>query len=183
MAWLDFDLPRRRLILVILVIAATLQGLTVWDYARESSERIVPFLNAREAKALGRNQRVGTLLIGIKGRFRSNPLLHADNLLGVGTGNCIWANYETIHYYFPVQFRDGVPRPPAEDFEEIAKLDGPNETFRRASTWGKLLASHHSEIDILMVWGHDPSLEAINARWFDPQAIFKNGPLRAYRHR
>jgi len=44
-------------------------------------------------------------------RFRSNPLLHADNLLGIGTGNIIWNNYETRYYYFPVQFRPEVARP------------------------------------------------------------------------
>jgi hypothetical protein len=162
-----------------LAMALVLQSLQVWDYALDADRRAGAIASASEA--VGRNQRVGTLLIGIRGRYRANPLMHADCLLGVGTGNVLWSNYETAHYYFPVQFRDDVPRPPAGEFEQIARLDGPGEGPARAERWGSLLADHHGSIDTLVVWGADPALDAINARWFGPHPIYQAGGVRILR--
>ena len=105
--------------------------MTVFDYARESAARVAPFLRARDE--IGRNRGIGTLLIDTNGRFRANPLLHADNLLGVGTGNVVWSNYETQHYYFPVQFREGLDRPAARTFEDVARMIEPGGRRRAAS--------------------------------------------------
>ena len=81
-----------------------MQSLFVWDYGRESTRTAGRLLAASDA--VGRGRREATVLIDILGRFRSNPVLHADCLLGVDTGNVIWADYETNYYYFPVQLRD-----------------------------------------------------------------------------
>ena len=75
----------------------------------------------KRVSEVGRSQRVAVVLVDVRGRFRANPLLHADCLLGVGTGNIIWGNYETNHYYFPVQLRDPGLCPPAALLEEIAE--------------------------------------------------------------
>jgi hypothetical protein len=180
---LEFDLSRRgaRLGTLVLLGAWALQSAQVWDYALDADARVGPLLRVREA--VGRRQRVGTLLIGIRGRYRANPLLHADSLLGVGTGNIVWSNYETTHYYFPVQFRADVPRPPAAQFERVALLDSPGEDALRAERWRQLIEAHHEEIDVLVVWGSDPRLDALNARWFDPEPVARWGQARVLRHR
>lgn len=180
---LDLSRAAGKLASGLLVAALLLQSLSVWDYARESDRRVSPFL--RVGPAIGRGQRVGTLLVNIRGKFRANPVLHADNLAGLGTtGHVVWSNYETAHYYFPVQVRPGLPHPPAEAFEAIAIRDAPADATARASAWKALLDAHHDEIDVLLVWGEpDPALSAENARWFDPRPVFADGPLRAFRHR
>ena len=181
--WLDFSArkPIAKLALGLLLAAVVIQSFTILDYSRESSERVGPFQRMRTR--IGRNHKIGTLLIGIKGRFRSNPLLHADNLLGIATGNVVWFNYETCHYYFPIQFRLDVDHPPACQFETIALMDNAKDADLRVRLWSELLEKHHAEIDVLLVWGDDPRLAEINARWFDPEPLDSDGPLRALRHR
>ena len=70
-----------------------------------------------------------------RGRFRTNPLLHAENWLGVDTGNIIWNNYETLHYYFPVQFRPGIERPHPGDLELVSIHEDPSDEMARLRDW------------------------------------------------
>jgi hypothetical protein len=164
-----------------LVVALTVQSALVWSYALESQRTAGTFWRAREV--VGQGQRVATLLLRLKlpGQPRANPLLHADCLLGLGTGNVIWSNYETRHYYFPVQFRAGLDRPDAGALEAIALEDDPRDASARPDHWERLLSRHHAAIDVLVAWGREPCLDAINARWFRP--IAEDGPLRILRHR
>jgi hypothetical protein len=108
-------------------------------------------------------------------------LLHADCLLGVGTGNVIWGNYETRHYYFPIQFRPGLDRPDAGVLEAIALEDDPRDAATRAAQWEALLARYHAAIDVLVVWGSDPRLDAIHAHWF--RRVADDGELQILRRR
>ena len=182
-ACIDFDASRRtgKIALGLLAAAFAIQTLTVFDYARESSQRAAPFARARTE--IGRGLRIGTLLIDTGGRFRANPLLHADALLGVGTGNVVWSNYETRYYYFPVQFREDLDRPSSETFEVIARMTDPKDAARRLRLWSALLDRHHSELDVLVLWGRNSELEAESARWFDRRPLVEEGRLRAWRHR
>jgi hypothetical protein len=162
-----------------LVVALAVQTAWVWDYALQSQQTAGVFWRARAR--VGRGQRVATLLAQVQGRSRANPLLHADNLLGLETGNVVWSNYETRYYYFPVQFRAGLDRPDSIELETIAIEDDPRDAVDRARRWEELLLRHHAAIDVLAVWGNDPRLDAISARWFVPAAA--EGPLRILRHR
>jgi hypothetical protein len=171
---------RTRVAVAALAIAAGLQVLFVWDYARRS-DRVVGSLLA-VAPEVGHGRRVGTLLLDLRQRFRANPLLHADNYLGVGTGNVVWSNYETDHYYFPVGVRPGVPHPPAEDFERVSIRDAPYARAERAALWSDLLARHAAQIDVLLVQGDDPEgLDPITDRDFTPVA--RRGAFRVLRRR
>ena len=183
--WLDFGTDRwsARVASVLPRLCALLvQSAFVWDYALTCRSTVGSLLKA--APAIGSDRRVGTLLVGIKGRFRANPILHADCLLGVGTANVIWNNYETAHYYFPVKLRPGLD-PPSRGlaFEQIALLDGPGEAAQRASRWADLLNEHDDAIDVILEWGAstDPRLDAINARGYEP--IFREGPARVWARR
>jgi hypothetical protein len=162
-----------------LLVALAVQSALVWDHALVSGHTAGTFWRARAV--VGHGQRVATLLVDLKGRSRSNPLLHADCLLGLGTGNVIWSNYETRHYYFPVQFRAEVDRPDAGELERISLQDDPRDAEVRAERWRRLLERHHKAIDVLVVWGSEPRLDATSAEWFRPAA--QEGPLRILRHR
>ncbi len=162
-----------------LVFAFAVQSAFVWDYAFSANRTAGVFLKA--VPEFGRGQRVATLLLQTRGKFRANPLWHADNLLGINTGNILWNNYETRHYYFPVQFKPGNDRPSADEMERIATLDQPQDAQKRIDAWTHLLQEHHASIDTLVVWGDAPAFDAINERWF--RAEPSQGKLRIFRHR
>ncbi|WP_435009694.1 hypothetical protein P12x_000943 [Tundrisphaera lichenicola] len=181
--WLDLGGSRKTgwVASACLGFALVVQSAFVWDYALGCRDRVGAFLKA--GPAIGPGQRVGTLLVGIKGRFRSNPMLHADCLLGVEPDRIIWNNYETAHYYFPVKVRAGIDHPPAPDFERVALLDGPSEAEERARTWERILNDHGPSIDVILEWATAPApeLDAINEREYQP--TFHEGPVRVWARR
>lgn len=168
-----------RLAGAVLVGALTVQSALVWEYALTCQDRVGGFVRAKEA--VGRGQRVATLLNHFRGRFRVNPLLHADCLLGLGTGNIIWSDYETRYYYFPVQFREGLERPQSNDLEVISITGDSKAADVRAREWEQLLEAHHGSIDVLLVWGTDAALDPISDRWFE--TVFEEGDTRVLRPR
>jgi hypothetical protein len=178
---LDLD-PRRwsvRACAAALLVALAIQSALVWDYALEAQRIAGTYWRARAT--VGNGQRVAALPVQLfpRRRTRANPLLHADCLLGVGTGNVIWGNYETRFYYFPIQFRADLDRPDAGTLEAIALRDDSRDASARAERWEQLLARYHGAIDVLVVWGRDPRIDAINARWFRP--VSDEGMLRILR--
>src|SRR5262249_30764980 len=120
-------------------------------------------------------------LVSTRSRFRANPLLHAANWLGVGNGNVIWNNYETQHYYFPVQFRHGIDRPFPGDLERISLLEDPRESRERGRAWAQLLAKNAESIDVVVVWKTDAALESITERWFE--RVDRRGDVQIFRRR
>ena len=173
---LDFKGWRQRAGGLLVIGALAIQILTVWDYARWSDRSAGAILQAGEA--LGRGWRVATLLNDIKSPFRSNPLLHADCALGVGTGNVIWADYETRFYYFPVQFRKGLDRPDALAFEKVALSDDPVE---RRRLWSALIDKYADVFDRVIVWRTEPAIDADNAQRFT--TIYNRLEVRILRRR
>lgn len=162
-----------------LAAALAVQSAVVWDYALTSRDRVGGFVQAR--KAIGRGERVATLLNHFRGRFRVNPLLHADCLIGLETDSIIWSDYETRYYYFPVQFREGLDRPLSRDLELMSITSDEPNTAERASDWEHLLEAHHDAIDALLVWGDDPHLDPITGRWFE--TAFREGKTRVLKPR
>lgn len=168
-----------RFIAATLVLALGLQTAVVWDYGLTSQRTAGAIVAARDA--VGTNQRVATLLVDINSRFRSNPLLHADNLLGIGTGNIVWNNYETRYYYFPVRVRPDVAHPTSIDFEQIAMTEGPTQANLRASWWQRIVDAHFDDIDAVVVWGSDPQLDAINGQRFE--TVYRKDNVRVLRRK
>jgi hypothetical protein len=178
---IDFKTGTRhgRLGLACLLIAGILQTLIVWDYAQYSDRTAGQFLRARNLA--GQNQRIATVLIGIRSRFRCNPLLHADGWLGVGTGNILWSNYEARYYYFPVQFRPGLHHPNPRRFEDLALRTDPRPTEYAIALWDEILTNHHGSIDRVVVWRRSPVLDMITERWYE--AAEEQGDLRVFTRR
>jgi hypothetical protein len=154
-----------RVAIAALLAALTVQSAIVWDYALYSDRTAGQIIRARNL--VGRNKKIATLLVTTRGRFRANPLLHAENWLGVDTGNVVWNNYETLHYYFPVQFRAGISRPHAGDLELVSLHEDPEEQEDRRRDWERILASHADSIDVILFWKRDERLEEITKRWFE----------------
>jgi hypothetical protein len=164
---LDIDLKRFSgwLIAGSLLVSLCLQTTLIWDHALYSERTAGQIIQA--ADRVGRHQRVATVLIGIKSRFRANPLLHADSWVGTLGDNILWSNYETRHYYFPVHFRPSLDRPDPFDFEKIALDTDPQAGLKARGLWERILTEHHGSIDKVLVWGSDPALDAITSRWCD----------------
>jgi hypothetical protein len=168
-----------RIAALALGLAVVFQTAFVIDYARRAGPVVTTFLSAKPS--CGQKQRIGALLVELRGRYRVNPLLHLDSLLGVEAGNVVWGNYESAFYYFPVQIRPGVPHPPVLEFEEISRLDGPGDAGERVKRWERLLSEHHTEIDVVVTWGRDPVVDRVTARWF--KRTFANGKVRVWHNR
>ena len=154
----DADLSRwsGRCVFAAITLAVVLQAAIVWDYALYCDATAGQIIRA--GKLVGRNQRIITLLVSSKGRFRANPLLHAENWLGVDTGNVIWNNYEARHYYFPVRFRPEIERPDSSKLELISIHDDPNDQKMKAARlrdWEELMSSHAQSIDVVLFWKSD----------------------------
>ncbi len=176
---LDIDPARAwgRGCVTALLAAVVLQSAIIWDYAIHSDRTAGQMIRVRDA--IGTRQRIAALLASTRSRFRSNPLLHAVDWLGVDSGNIVWNNYETLHYYFPVQFRSGIDRPLPNDLEWVSLIEDPGKSADRGRAWARILEQHAESIDILVVWKSDPGLDAITTRWFD--RVDRRGDVQIYR--
>jgi len=159
-------------------LAVALQGVSVWDYALHAQETVAPV--AESAPKVGRGRRVAVLLGDLTTRFRVSPPRHVGCWLGVAGGNAVWNNYETRHYYFPVQFRPGVVGPDSFDLEDIA-LRGRRLRAEGVQIWEQALARHHDAIDVLVEWRSDADLDAVAAPWFETAE--EDGEVRILRPR
>jgi predicted small integral membrane protein len=159
-----------------IAVALVLQTVVVWDYALDSQEKVAQVVAI--GPSVGRGQRVATLLTNLKTRFRPNAVLHADSWLGISEGAVLWSNYETRHYYFPVQFRPELARPDSFEMEQIALRSGSANAEER---WARMLETYHDAIDRVVVWRDDPGLDAITERWFE--LVVRRGDVRVFRRR
>jgi hypothetical protein len=160
-----------------LLAAVTFQSAIIWDYSRYSDRTAGQIIRAGDL--VGRNQRIVTRLTTSRGRFRANPLLHAEDWLGVDTGNIVWNNYETLHYYFPVQFKAGIERPHPGDLELVSIHEDPKERADRLRDWERILSQSARSIDVVLVWKSDEQLDAITKRWF--AQVDRRGDVQIYR--
>jgi hypothetical protein len=166
-----------RITILALVAALILQTAIVWDYARYSDRTAGQIIRAGEL--VGRSQRIVTQLTTSRSRFRANPLLHAENWLGVDTCNVVWNNYETLHYYFPVQFKAGVARPYPGDLELVSIHEEPKQQDDRLRDWERILSRSADSIDVVLVWKSNEGLDAITRRWFN--LVGRRGDVQVFR--
>ena len=160
-----------------LVVGAMLQVAFLWEYALNSNRLASEFLQARDAGLAG--LRIQTLLVAPQGRFTANPLTHIDAMLGIGTGNALWDNYEARQYFFNVQFRPEVAR----WARELGRVDHPAPEpwpIERVVVWDRLASERPDAIDALILWGSDRQLDAAVVRRFGEPA-FERKRVRVFR--
>jgi hypothetical protein len=162
-------------------LAGLFQAATVLEYAVDADRKVGAYQEA--GAGVGEGRRVAGLVLNSASPFRPNALWHADTLLGIGTGNVVWSNYESAHYYFPVRVKEGLAHPPIEAFEWVSRLDGPGESGERRRVWTRVLEKHGEQIDAVMVWGRDPAVDEVTARWYEPVPGPEGTPARAWRRR
>jgi hypothetical protein len=155
----------RQIVGGLLFLAWGMQVATVFEYARWCEREVSPFLALRDSVRPG--DRIATLLIEVSGPFRSNPILHADNLLGCETPCVIWNDYEARHYYFPVTFRADRPHPDPFAIERMNLMDGPVFQSRRKELWRDWLENHGGASDALVTRGRNQELERITSGFFE----------------
>ncbi len=170
-----------RLSVLALGVTAVLQSAAILEYAFDANRKVGAYLAA--APLVGTEQRVAGLVLNSRSAFRVNALWHVDTLLGLDTGNVVWSNYESAHYYFPVRVKPGVAHPPIQEFEKISRLDDSTEQPERLARWSQLIESHHPQIDALAIWGTEPAIDAATARWYELVPVAGDSPIRIWRHR
>lgn len=178
---LDVDLGRwsGRVSLAAMTFALAVQSVVVWDYGRYCDQSARQIIEAGERVGSGR--RIATVLASSRGRFRSNPLMHAENWIGVDRVNVVWNDYETVYYYFPVQFCQGLDRPGPAELEKVTILDGPEDAPERLRRWSEILEHHADVIDVVLAWKSDPGLDALTERYY--RLDDDRGDVRIFRRR
>jgi hypothetical protein len=188
-----------------LAVAVTVQSAVIWEVALTSNGFASTFIEA--IPSVGTGRRIRKLFINMPSAFppgRRNILhRHLDSLLGIGTNNLIWNNYEAVQYYFPVQFRHPIDRDIAQQqyyfpvrFRHPIDRDIAQQTFGNLELirskppniehlidrWARSLADHHDKIDVLVVWGTDPRFDQIIRQWYGPEPVFQRDELRVFYH-
>ena len=181
MPLLEFGPSRwvRRVCAAALAVALALQSAVFWDYAALSDRTVGKLM--RLDRAVGRGNRIAYSLNRASRPFRANPLLHAEMMLGIGTDNIFWTNYQADAYYFPVHFREEIDHPRLSLIQGLNINHPPLVAELRSRCWDELLRRHHAKIDEMVVWGTDAGIDAAINRWFE--LIFEDGEARLLRHR
>jgi hypothetical protein len=166
----------------VLLVAVVLQSAFVWDYALTSNRIASIFMAA--TPAVGTGKRIGTLQLDLPRRFSMPLLPHIDSMLGIGTGNIVWHNYEANQYYFPVIYRNALGRYLGQELSRLETIDLTSfNAVSHITRWTDLLTAYHDAIDTLVVWGVDQRLDALHTRWYDPEPVFQEEELRVFQHR
>jgi hypothetical protein len=168
-----------------LAVAVMMQSAVIWEVALSTDRLASAFIGAIPSAGMGR--RIGTLAIDRPPAIgpRKSTILHRhlDSLLGIGTGNIIWHNYEAKQYYFPVQLRHPSEREITQAFSRFERIRSKAPDIEHTiDQWARLLADHHDKIDVLVVWGADPRVDQINRQWYGPEPVFQQDDLRVFYH-
>jgi len=174
-----------RLAALCMTVAALLQIAFVSDYARISNRiagdvmKITPHLES--------GQRIVLMVPNARTHYVVNPLPSIVNQLGVSSDTLIWNNYGPAYYYFPVAFRNEEVKAQWKRKDSLNQLllrdQGEALAQQNPAEWIARLGAALEETDVLIVWGAEPWFEAPCERWFQPQPIFEQGELRAFKHK
>ena len=181
-AWLRLDAPGplARLGRAGLVVALIIQSLFVWDYGRESTQTAGRLLAA--SGAVGRGQR------------GDGPDQHPRPVPIQPRAPCRLPARRRHRQRHLGRLRDELlllprpaPRPEvparAAPLEIIARTDAPGDESKRAALWDDYMTRHLDQIDVVVIYGTDPRLEAITARRFGRTWIGDGVACRSGRNR
>jgi len=167
---------------VVLLIAAAIQIVFVWDYALFSNRLVSDFMAAKPF--VGTGQRIETLQIDTGGSYCSNPIHNLPSALGMGNGNVVWNNYGPCLYYFPVKFSDDETGRRALRLSDVSVFHFKNpyiDEREHVAWWEQLLEETHDQIDTLVVAGANAEIDRINAQWYGTEPVFQNASVKVFR--
>jgi len=147
--------PRRRAALLLLIGALGVQFLVLRDYAKSCASLTGSLREVDRAIPEGP---VGVAFLPGKAgnRFRANPRLHYEEILGL-RGRIVWNNYQAGHYYFPVGFRRSRDLALRESLARIGHERMRDE--ERMRLWSSALELHLDRIDFLVVPAGTPGAD------------------------
>jgi hypothetical protein len=163
-----------------LAVAVAIQSAVVWDCALISNRSVGLVMEAQPL--VGSGKYIGTLRLAQPSRCIADVVSHADALLGIGTGNTVWNNYEAAAYYFPVKYRDERGPLLTEMFDASLDVNAP-EAHKAIDRWARLFSEYHDAVDTFVVWGSHPGLDAMMLQWYGPEPVFHKENLRVFQRR
>ena len=132
--------------------AAIMQSTVIWDVALASNRSARDYIEAIPSVGIGK--RIGTLRISMPPQGKVFPLFHMDSMIALGTDGILWQNYESVAYYFPVQYRDQLDWVVAREFHNFEVTQWRNPSIGRwIDQWACLLAEYHHKIDVFVEGG------------------------------
>jgi hypothetical protein len=167
---------------VMLLVAAAIQIVFVWDYALFSNRLVSDFMAAKPY--VGTGQRIEALQIDTGGSYCSNPVHNLPSALGIGNGNVVWNNYGPCLYYFPVKFSDDETSRRALRLSDVSVFHFKNpyiDESDHVAWWKQLLEETHDQIDTLVVAGSNAEIDRINAQWYGTEPVFQNDSVKVFR--
>lgn len=169
---------------ICLVFIIIFQTAAVWDYALRTNQLGREYLTAK--LAVENSDSLASIVRIENGcRFKSNPLVSINTLLGVGNNMRVWDNYEIGYYLFPVIAKNPTDRQFVFDFSEsnAINLCNPPEVDLKLSRLDSLLKLQNEKIRVMAVWNGDERIHLILSKWYEDQPFFQNGRIALYRHR
>jgi hypothetical protein len=168
-----------------LVFVVLFQTASLWEYALRSDR------DARDVLAFADAVRgvdsLGSVVVLEDGRrFHSNPAAQMSNFFGIGGHTLVWDNYEAGYDLFPVVARSPADRRFALDFTSANVFDPEESPERLADTLARLdacFAGADGRVGTVLSWSRDPRVDAVLAKWFEPEPFFARGRGRLFRRR
>ncbi len=169
---------------VFLIFIIIFQTASVWEYAFWANKLGQEYLAA--GQAIENTDSLGSIVLIENGcRFRANPLVNMNTLLGVGKNTRVLDNYQIGYYLFPVIARNPADRQFVFDFSESNAINLCNspEIDEKFSRLDSLLNLHHDKIKVMLVWNGDERVHAILSKWYEDKPYFQNGRVALFHHR
>ncbi len=169
---------------VCLVFIIIFQTAALWEYAIWANRLGEEYLAAEQA--IENTDSLGSIVLIEDGcRFRANPMVNMNTLLGVSKNARVWDNYEIGYYLFPVIARNPADRQFVFDFSgsNAINLCNPPEINEKFSRLDSLLNLHHDKIKVMLVWNGDERVSAILNKWYEDKPYFQNGGVALFRHK
>ncbi|HEX6278579.1 MAG TPA: hypothetical protein VFZ49_01070 [Pyrinomonadaceae bacterium] len=167
---------------VILIAAFGFQTLGLWEYAIVHNKEFAEFMPIREQVKDG--ERVASAMVFEEQlRFHPSPLQRISSLLAIGRDVVVWDSYEFGHYYFPVVAASAEDRRTIRDFS-VTNIIRPNysdESFDVGiANFAQQLEANRDKIDVMIVRGRNPRVDAELLRWFGPEPFYESANYRLF---
>jgi hypothetical protein len=167
----------------MLVFVIVFQTAALADYCMHSDSVSRKFI-AAESAIPNTGGIASVEVIEMPTRYASLPEIHISNLYGIKRNLIIWDNYEIGHYLFPVVAAKPEDKEFAYLFTQNSSLlskgdDPPIE--EKLAILDRLF--DEQRIDVLIVSGELPELNAVIVRHFDAEPFYRSENLRLFRRR
>ena len=168
----------------LVVSAAIVQLGLFWDYGLKADRLVGEFMKAKPY--VGTGKRVAGVMVNTGWHYRTSPIVHLPNMLGLDNENLVWNNYGPALDYFPIKYRRGEAKVLSlfigngmhfYDFKSAENKGAALNDYRA------MMEQHHSEIDVLVMWSSTPELDEINRQWFEPQSLHESEHVKVLAHR